>query len=422
MSETSEHFARALARSRAAAGMSRLDLARAIGVSERTIERYEVGQHLPTPRRLRSLAETLECDPGELTGVVRGGETLADLRSAAGLSRADVADALRTGLTGRGMHLAVRTLSAIELGEPITARGWSGNEDLGSLVVALSRLYRVPSRMVLDAWMRSRPGGVAPRIPELPAKQPSKAALAAWQSLNERQQDYLTEVFAEERAVEQEVRLERARGVRETPQRWRRVTLAYRGEAEGVGRTRLQERLDQRGVHDAGTGSTIHALAKRDLVTVTEEELQHPLGGTLTRIGVELTRRGRAAVRAGTDTHGDLVPRHLLSEWLWGVVARVARAEPEGLPENDLSGRSLFYIAVGYKQRAGGRPSRGLIEAVPVHAPGGTHVLEYRWRLTQLGRHHVAEYLPTYRDRYPDVDTTALEAVADNPEMAGPPR
>ncbi|MCF4123026.1 helix-turn-helix domain-containing protein [Antribacter sp. KLBMP9083] len=413
MTDTRAHFAKALARTRAAARLSRCELAADAGISERMVYLYEAGEHGPTPRRLRQLADALECEPGELTGVVRGEESLRDLRYAAGLSLAEVAEALRSDFADIGLHLTPRTLSAAESGILVPAQGWDDGAALGRLVVALGGLYGTPTRMVLDAWMRSRPGDVTPHIPGTGAPHLSKAAMVAWQHLNKRQQDYLAEIYAEEQAVEHERRQARANGSREPSRGWRRLTLAYRGEAEGLSHTRLQQRLIERGVHDPGTGSTIHALAKRDLVTVTEEEMQHPLGGTLIRIAVELTRRGRAAVRAGTGAPDAAPPGHLLSEWLWGVVARVARSEPVGLPENDLAGRSLFFIGVGYKHRAGGRPSRGFIDAVPVHAPGDTHVLEYRWRLTRLGRRHVAEYLATYQELYPGEETAGLEEIAD---------
>ena len=54
-------------------------------------------------------------------------------------------------------------------------------------------------------------------------------------------------------------------------------------------------------------------------------------------------------------------------------------------------------------------PSRGLVDSVPVMATGGTHVAEYRWRLTQLGRRHVAEFLDVYRELYPRVSTAGLD-------------
>lgn len=343
----------------------------------------------------------------------RGEESLLDLRHFSGLSRADVVKGVDVKNLGTELELTVDALASAELGCAIEARGWNDAEALGGLVLALGGLYRVPMRVVLDAWMRTRPDDVIPSVTNTARPGPSKAAMATWGSLNERQRSYLEEIFAEERTVEEEQRQARARGVREPARGLRRLTLAYRGQAEGLGHTRLQERLIGRGILDPGAGATVHALAKRDLVTVTEEELQHPLGGTILRVGVELTRRGRAAVRAGTGTPRVAQPSHLLSEWLWSVVARVAVAEPEGLAENDLAGRSLFYIGVGYQHRAGGAPSRGLIDAVPLQAPGGTHVLEYRWHLTSLGRRHVAAFLADYRDRYPGVGTTGLDKIGD---------
>ena len=159
------------------------------------------------------------------------------------------------------------------------------------------------------------------------------------------------------------------------------------GRVSRGGYTRLQERLRQRGVHDPGAGQTVHALERRGLLVVTEDRVEHPAAGDVGRVLVEITRRGRAAARAGLGEPREPDPApHLLSEWLWGVVARVAAAEPAGLEGRlgPLAGRSLFFIGVGYRAQAGGRPSRGLVDSVPVIAPGGTHVAEYRWRLTRL--------------------------------------
>jgi hypothetical protein len=81
---------------------------------------------------------------------------------------------------------------------------------------------------------------------------------------------------------------------------------------------------------------------------------------------VEITRRGRAAARAGLGEPREPDPAvHLLSEWLWGVLSRVAAAEPTGLEDDRLAGRSLFFIGVGYKGKAAGQPSRGFIDSDP---------------------------------------------------------
>src|SRR5690606_4443988 len=100
------------------------------------------------------------------------------------------------------------------------------------------------------------------------------------------------------------------------------------------------------------------------------------------------------------------------SEWLWGVMVRVAEAGPDGLERDALSGRAPFYLGVGYKNRSAGRPSRGFIDDVPVLADDGSHVVVYRWKLTPVGLRHAVEYLDEYRRRYPQVDTTGVAALA----------
>ncbi|GIH72572.1 hypothetical protein Mth01_48250 [Sphaerimonospora thailandensis] len=88
--------------------------------------------------------------------------------------------------------------------------------------------------------------------------------------------------------------------------------------------------------------------------------------------------------------------------------------EPLGLEDDQLAGRSLFFIGVGYRGKAGGRPSRGFVDSVPLMAPEDTHVAEYRWRLTQLGRRHIAAYLNVYRQLCPRVNTTGLDVRASD--------
>jgi hypothetical protein len=288
----------------------------------------------------------------------------------------------------------------------------------GRLLAPLARAYGVPVRMVLDAWMRTRPGEPAPGPPGKPEPGHSQAALKTWESLNERQQVYLGEIMRDDRMTETEMWMRRVQRL-PVPRaaEWRKLPLALRAAPAAVGYTRLQERLRQHGVHDPGAGQTVHALERRGLLVVTEDRVEHPAAGEVGRVLVEITRRGRAAARAGVGEPREPDPApHLLSEWLWGVVARVAAAEPAGLEDDQLAGRSLFFIGVGYRGQAGGRPSRGLVDSVPVMAPGGTHVAEYRWRLTQLGRRHVAEFLGAYRELYPRVRTAGLDVLlSDTP-------
>jgi transcriptional regulator with XRE-family HTH domain len=405
-----------LAARRAELGLSRAELAARTGVSTRMIFFYEEGRHVPAAPRLEQLASALGCEAGALTGAARGQETLIDLRYAAGLTLERAAGLLRDSPAGRELCVSAPKISALENGREVKGRHWTDPEATGRLLAPLARAYGVPVRMVLDGWMRTRPDEPAPVPPDRREPEPSRAAVAAWESLNERQQIYLGEIMRDDRMTETEMwmrRLQRLPVPRAAE--WRRLPLALLAPPAVVGYTRLQERLRRRGVHDPGAGQTVHALARRGLLVVTEDRVEHPAAGEVGRVLGEITRRGRAAARAGLGEPREPDPApHLLSEWLWGVLARVAAAEPDGLADDQLAGRSLFFIGVGYKGRAGGRPSRGLVDSVPVTAPGGTHVAEYRWRLTQLGRHHVAEFLGTYRELYPRVPTAGLDALLDD--------
>ncbi len=268
--------------------------------------------------------------------------------------------------------------------------------------------------MVMDAWMRTRPDDPSPVLASKRSHAPSKTAMATWNSLNERQQVYLGEIMRDDRMTETEMWMRRVQRL-PVPRavEWRRLPLALKAAPAVVGYTRLQERLRRRGVHDPGAGQTVHALQRRGLLIITEDSVEHPAVGEVGRVLVQLSRRGRAAAHAGLDEPREPdPPTHLLSEWLWGVLARVAAAEPAGLKDDQLAGRSLFFIGVGYRNKAGGQPSRGLVDSVPVMASEGTHVAEYRWRLTQLGRRHVVEYLDIYREVYPSVPTTGIDALA----------
>ncbi len=394
--------------------MARATLAQRAGVSPRMIFFYEEGRHTPTPARLGQLAAALGCEVDALTGAQRGQETLVDLRYAAGLTLERVAELLRASQAGRELCVSASKISALESGRPVRGRSWQDPEVTGRLLAPLAKAYGVPIRMVLDAWMRTRGNEPAPALAGKRKQEPSRAALATWESLNERQQIYLGEIMRDDRMTETEMwmrRVQRLQVPRATD--WRKLPLTIKAAPSIVGYTRLQERLRQRGVHDPGTGQTVHALERRGLLVITEDSVEHPAVGEVGRVLVEITRRGRAAARAGLGEPREPDPvAHLLSEWLWGVLARVATAEPIGLEDDQLAGRSLFFIGVGYRGKAGGQPSRGFVDSVPLMAPGGTHVAEYRWRLTRLGRRHIAEYLDLYRRLYPRVNTTGLDTLA----------
>lgn len=401
----------ALAARRLTCGLARRDAAVRARLSARKVFLFEEGLLAATPAEVERLAEAVSCRPDELIDIVPGQETLADLRFLIGLTLARTSELLKASHAGQDLRVSAEALSALECGESMAGRDWVEPVMTGRLLPPLAKIYRVPTRMVLDAWMRTRPKDPAPAVESGGRRGPSRAAAEAWASLNERQRVYLGEIMRDDRMTETEMWMRRLQRLPVPPAaEWRQLPLALKAASSEPGHTRLQERLRRRGVHDPGAGRTLHALARRGLVIVTEDVIDHPDAGEVVRIAVKITRRGRAAARAGLDeaVEVDHEP-HLLSEWLWGVLARVAAAEPEGLPEDRLAGRSLFFLGVGYRNAAGGPPSRGLIEAVPVLAPGGTHVVEFRWQLTDLGRRHVVEFADTYRQRYPRVECPGLE-------------
>lgn len=400
----------ALAARRMTSGLLRRDVAVRADLSAREVFLLEEGLRRPAPALLERLASAVSCRPDELIEIEPGRETLADLRFLVGLPLEHTAELLLASRAGAALHVSAESLSALECGEPIPGPGWDDPVLTGRLLSPLARVYGVPTRMVLDAWMRTRPGDPAPLPEKTAGGGPSPAAVETWESLNERQRVYLSEIMRDDQMTATEMWMRRLRRL-PVPQaaQWRQLPLALKTRSAEAGYTRLQQRLRRRGVHDSGAGPTVHALARRGLVVVTEDVIDHPVVGEVVRVLVELTRRGRAAARAGLDEPADTDSApHLLSEWLWGVLVRVAVVEPEGLPVDRLAGRSLFFLSVGYRNAVGGPPSRGLIEEVAVLAPGATHVEEFRWRLTDLGRRHVAEFADTYRQRYPRVDVAGL--------------
>ena len=80
-----------LRRRRIHAGLTQEAAAELLGVSRWTYRHWEGGQHTPLAERLPEIAAVLDCDPHDL---VDAPETLAELRTVAGLTQADVAAGL----------------------------------------------------------------------------------------------------------------------------------------------------------------------------------------------------------------------------------------------------------------------------------------------------------------------------------------
>lgn len=232
-----------------------------------------------------------------------------------------------------------------------------------------------------------------------------------WNELNARQRAYLVACFREDQEAEADAQLKRAAGRRPgVAAHWRKLPFTVKADPAFTGYTEIQERLRESGEHDAGAGATLQALARRGLLEVTEDQVEvFPLG-FVPRVLVQVTRQGRACARAGLGEPAPARrPANLLSEWLWRNLVKVATAGDDGLPEDSLWGKSRFYLGTGFRPR--GAMSRGYIDNVPIREGSGgeAYVREYRWRLTDAGRQHIAEHLEKYREVYPGVPTEQLD-------------
>ncbi|MEW2488244.1 helix-turn-helix transcriptional regulator [Streptomyces sp. NPDC048411] len=385
------------------AGLTPQELADRVGVTYRVVVYWEEGRYVPEARNVRRLADALGCATADLTGTRSGTEALVDLRYATGLTAEQVATRLRATPAGRDLFVDAHKIRSLERNRPVSGWNWKKPECTGRLVQQLAVLYEVPVRMVMDAWMRTRPTDKPPRLPEHQRQGPPASAINSWEGLNDRQRVYLGEILRDDRMTEAEMWMRRQNQVRvPSARQWRQLPFALDAPAEVVGHTRLQQRLRSAGVHDQGAGATLHSLERLGLIKVVRDRVEVPGVGEVDRTLVEITRRGRACVRAGLGEPTEpATPAHLLSEWLWGVLLRVASAGSEGLHESELTGKSLFYLAVGYRPKRQAHPSRGFIELRPRMAPGDTHVLEYRWHATVLGQQHIAAYLHVYAEMYP---------------------
>lgn len=394
----------ALERQRLFRDMSVEELAEAVGVTPRAVRHWEAGTRAVGDRAFGRLLEVLQCGAQVLTGRDPGTESLADLRRDAGMSTEEVASALRNKRGAHDLRISAEKIRDLERDRRVRGWAWGSQETLGQVVRMLAHVYRIPDRVVMDAWRRSRPKDPLPLLPAPRVRQPA-GKLNAWSSLNDRQRTYLTCIFRQDQEAEEEQRHARHLSAERRPAaEWRRMTLALSASSDAVGYTRIQERLRAAGVHDPGAGSSVAALERRGLIFVYRDRVYIDGLGDLPRTRVEMTRPGRAVARAALGVRREAgPPAPLLSSWLWKIMVRVARAGTQGV-DGSLAGRGPHYLAVG--QSPDGRtPSRGFI--VLRHPDGVTHG-PYRWFLTDSGQHHIADHLDAYRSLYPGIDTEGI--------------
>ncbi|MHA4819997.1 helix-turn-helix transcriptional regulator [Streptomyces aculeolatus] len=408
----------ALAYWRSMRGLRVDELAQAVGVTERAVQHWEAGTHVPAGRAFGKLLRALGCDAQDLFAGERGRETLGDLRRDAGLSAAEACRAIARKDGGAAFRPERRKLRELERGQAVRNRMWGTPEGAGQLVRLLAQVYGVPERVVMDAWRRTRPADVVPVLPQRVVKKEAPAAQQqVWDALNGRQRTYLTCIFQQDQEAEEDQRhRRRLGGAGRRAVEWRRMDLALYAPPELVGHTRIQSLLRQAGVHDPGAGSSVAALERRGLV-MTYRDRVHVQGlGEVRRTRVELTRHGRAVTRQALGVVREKgPPSPLMSRWLWRILVRVALAGSEGV-DGSLAGRGPHFLAVG-RSPGGKSPSRGFIE---LRHPDGAGHGPYRWFVTESGLRHILDHRDSYRELYPDVD--AGQIAQSRRETSGRPQ
>ena len=157
-------------------------------------------------------------------------------------------------------------------------------------------------------------------------------------------------------------------------------------------------------------------LERRGLVLAVHDKVFVPLAGMVPRIRVRLTTAGRAAARAGQGITAPARPPHgLMTEWLWGTLARLYPAGEEGLPRDAPRGTPLAQRAPSWNALPGLQDRRDgpymeefqvrtgeLVN--PADTQHRTYQTEWRVRITSLGRAHYETHYACYRELYPAKD------------------
>lgn len=118
-------------------GLTGLQVAARVGVNPSTVRNWLAGRTAPTPAKLAALAQVLELNVRDLTGVLPGRETLSDMRVHAALNQSETAE--RVGLSQSAF-------STIEQGAAPLSEG---------LCASLADIYDEPQGAVRDAWQRA---------------------------------------------------------------------------------------------------------------------------------------------------------------------------------------------------------------------------------------------------------------------------
>lgn len=216
---------------------------------------------------------------------------------------------------------------------------------------------------------------MTPPAPPTPHGEQPGGAGRYLESLNERQQTYVSVLFTidQDNEIAQDRRWHTTRE-RQPAEQWRWITYGIDHPAAEA--TQVQQQLGQRHVLDAGAGATLAALQRRGLIEL-RRVAQDSAAGPVWHTQVRLTRAGRATGRALQPASAEQLPDpSLLTEWLQAALDAVAAAP----------GQTLAKVAIGrVAARRLGPGGHGYIEDASA----------WQYRLTPAGR----AYLASHSDR-----------------------
>ena len=164
----------------------------------------------------------------------------------------------------------------------------------------------------------------------------SRPSQVTWQSLNSRQQDYLTAIYHADQEVEADERGRWSRGGRPRPAvEWRWMVYATLDGHD----TPVKRHLRSTKQISEGTGSTLEALEKRKLINVRYDITTYNGREILTSDPIptiQITPSGRALVRQALDIRGGKQVVGTLQEWHWRALAKAYTDGEQGVREEGL--------------------------------------------------------------------------------------
>jgi len=240
----------------------------------------------------------------------------------------------------------------------------------------------------------------------------SRLPQVTWQSLNSRQQDYLTAIYEVDQEQEAAERARAACFHHASPaEEWRWVlyaTLAFTGD------TPVKRRLRTAGLVDPGTGSTFEALESRGYIVCRHTGFpEDPL------ISLQITPAGRKLVRQALSIQlPKRLPTGSLREWHWRALALAYAARQIGGIKQDGSsygriGWKTWLRLRDYKVQGTVRPLVREHGETRQHASSWSSQTDSSLQITAFGIAFYEREWFRYHALYPDVEAPPPEHQVD---------